>query len=211
MKKVDLFTTDDVTEQNDTYNLFVPKGFGKIGAVRAELVSEERSEAFVNVLCEIYPAISACLVSGKLWLLVADNSWVPDNRIARWKNKQKSDAVSTGTEPTRMFEEHVRKGRLRFFSAELLSDHDLPDLARNARQSDCSFLIYVPEHLDVSVLLKHGWESKFENSLDLLRLVCPEGFVLKPFGEFDDLETGWQILAGSDLVTRFVKFHSSIH
>ncbi|MBO6809204.1 hypothetical protein [Thalassospira sp.] len=203
MNGIEILATADVFKQNEVYNLLANENSENVGAVRVEVASRERDTAWGMAFKEVVPKLSACIEGGKFWELSADSQPVPANRVTRYRNRMK---VTRDT----ICEEHQNAVGLRLFSAALVSEVNLLEIVPRLQPTDCSFLTYLPAQFDTRSLLKIGWENNFAESLDFLSLVCSGGFVLKPFGAFDDPETGWHILGDSRLIVQFALSQNAV-
>ncbi|CAM3597540.1 hypothetical protein [Thalassospira profundimaris] len=203
MNGIELLATADVFKQNEVYNLLANGKAENVGAVRVEVASIERDTARGIALKEVAPKLSACIEGGKFWELSADSRRVPANRVTRYRNRMK---VARDT----ICEEHQNAGGLRLFSAALVSEVNLLEVVPRLQPTDCSFLTYLPAQFDTRSLIRKGWENTFAESSDFLSLVCSAGFVLKPFGAFDDPEAGWYILGDSRLIVQFALSQNAV-
>ena len=194
-KNIKVFAVADVFSANEVYNLEMSQFAGKIGAVRVEIATQNRENARLRTLQAVYSEFCRILPDGELWWLAADAFGRPDNRIIRYKNFKTREELEIVEAREQIRKEHNCKEGVRLLLAQRVTTVSLEEIAINSEPLRCSYLIYVPQNFDVGQLLENIWGNTFPESTSLLSKVCIEGFLCKAYGSFDDLETGWLILA----------------
>jgi hypothetical protein len=203
--KIKIETTEDISKPNAVFN--VEKKLlsdHPVAACSWLLPTTNRCETAASILKIIFNKTKAITPRLNFWCLVGDSAWQSDTSIIRhkklWKRLQNRGVeISHFSES---YEEALEENaKIKFFGAKLFSEFSISSVARLVVEEHCSYLLALPENIDIKLALKKGWNDSSLIDEDLLRYALSNcGFLLKSIGEFDDLENGFVGFGSHNLI-----------
>jgi len=201
-------STRDVSITNSVYNIdrsMLPKNFA-VAARNWLACSDSDENARDSVLRNIYKDVTEQLSSLELWCLVGDSSWQTNTRVIRHRKllrRLKDRGVEVTHAKGALEVEIENDGKVRYFCAIQFSEMSIRSVNHLMFEEPCSYIVAIRKSYDINLLISRGWQSPQPVDVDLMvEVVKNDGLLCKRIGEFDDVDVGFVVFAGQDVLSQ---------
>lgn len=165
-------------------------------------------KSLITVVEVIRSLVTDRLPDYKMWLLVGNSTWQPDNRIVRHRRLWSAlvaRSVEVSQVPDKLEVTHESINGIKFFGALPVATLSVDAVVNVMLSERSTYLIALPAHIIPVNMLEVGWSGEVADDLLLFsQLFEAKGLLIKRSGEFDDVEKGVVVVGLPEIVMRLL-------
>ncbi|SDI92085.1 hypothetical protein [Pseudomonas abietaniphila] len=205
---VEIATVKNVFEENDVLMLKKNLSMGNQPLTAATFFVKGTVRTSVSFVLEyLYKKMVSNLDGFEAWLVLGNTARQPDTRIVRHRGlwgalKSRGLEVRGGSKAyEKAYEE---SGGIKFFGAQRLSTFSIASVSELLFQERCAYILLIPGGFAVQGMMDKKFCGELDDDLSGFMEVLQVGGLLKKIGEFDDRESGFVMLATSEVLLKMV-------
>lgn len=188
----------DISQENEVFN--IPKNHIPSGIVLSAMswtqpgsYCEDKDKKILQKI------LNHLLTGGKshvVWLCIGNSSWIPDNRIERykklWRRLEGAGIYCTDEMKKKEFTQE-RPGEVRYFGALKIENSDWANLVHGLMLWDNnSFIVVTPKDSDIDIMLEEGWSDFNLFNEFLINIISWRSFLMiKKYDNYDLFDCGY--------------------